>query len=549
MKKIILIMAILGILGVSSCDTKFLDLPNPSAYSSDTYFDGATATTYKGLTTAIYSGLMNQGLFARDWYFYLDMLGNEVEPTNAMLGENRVMCNYSYQPDNGYLTLLWQYLYQVQHRSNFAISVMSKWVPASESEQTQKDYFTGESNFFQGFIYYHLAALYGAAPLYETYEEVLANKMKARSTRTQVYAYAEKQLKAAIDLLPPTWPSVDNGRATKWAAKAYLAQLYMQTGNYNEAIPILEDIITNGGFSVWPGLKGFHRQFQKENRNSPETIFDIKYAWYGTANANKNFEWGYFESSGNNMAAHTGRGIEYGDKDWSNCYVTFNAVHKFKYNINAVTDYIDPRASETFYGDGDATVGFYGGDTYRFGPKAAPVTDGEAFSFSAGTFYWRWKKYQNYEYQVMQDNNSEISCQMMRLNGVRLMLAESYILSTTPQYTKALTQINLVRSRAGAVEYLSIPATKTGAMDLLMRERSLEQTGEQVRWFDLLRWDAAGVINMKTQINFEKLTVNGKPDYANFDDKHRLLPIPQTERDVNKNCVAPDGWNGSASIN
>src|SRR5450759_2854916 len=97
MKKIILIMAILGILGVSSCDTKFLDLPNPSAYSSDTYFDGATATTYKGLTTAIYSGLMNQGLFARDWYFYLDMLGNEVEPTNAMLGENRVMCNYSYQ--------------------------------------------------------------------------------------------------------------------------------------------------------------------------------------------------------------------------------------------------------------------------------------------------------------------------------------------------------------------------------------------------------------------------------------------------------------------
>lgn len=546
MKKIILITAILGFLGATSCDTAFLDLPNPAAYSADTYFAGADATTYKGLTTAIYSGLLHQGLFARDWYFYLDMLGNEVEPTNAMLGENRVMCNYSYQPDNGYLSLLWQYLYQVQHRANFAISMMSAWTPATPADQTQKDYFTGESRFFQGFIYYHLVALYGAVPLYKTYEEVLANMMQVRSSRDEVYKYAEAQLKEAVDLLPSRWPSSDNGRATKWAAKAYLAQLYMQTGKYDQAIPVLEDIVANGGFSVWPGLNGFHRQFQKENRNSPESIFDIKYAWYGSAAGNKHYEWGYFES-GTNLNAHTGRSIEYGDKDWANCYVTFTAVHKFKYNINALVDYIDPRASETFYGDGNAQLGYYGGDTKRFGGTPV-VTDGEDFPFNAGRFWWRWKKYQNYEYQVMQDNNAEISCQLMRLNGVRLMLAESYILSSTPQYNNALTQINLVRARAGAVEYLAIPATKAGAMDILMRERSLEQTGEQVRWFDLLRWDAAGVINMKAQINSEKININGKPDYANFDEKHKLLPIPQTERDVNKNCVAPDGWNGSSSL-
>lgn len=546
MKKIILITAILGLLGGSSCNTDFLDLPNPSAYSADTYFDGATATTYKGLTTSIYSGLMHQGLFARDWYFYLDMLGNEVEPTNAMLGENRVMCNYSYQPDNGYLTLLWRYLYQVQHRANFAISVLNTWVPVTSTDITEKDYYLGESKFFQGFIYYYISALYGAAPLYKTYEEVLSNQMQTRSTRAQVYQYAEDKLKEAILLLPASWPSTDNGRATKWAAKAYLAQLYIQTGRYTEAIPVLEDIINNGGFSVWSGINGFHRQFQKENRNSPETIFDIKYAWMGTAAGNKHFQWGYFED-GTLLSAHTGRAIEYGDKDWANCYVTFTAVHKFKYNINALIDYIDPRASETFYGDGNAALGFYGGDTYRFGGTPA-VTNGELFPFNAGRFWWRWKKYQNYEYQIMQDNNSEISCQLMRLNGIRLMLAESYILASTPQYNNALVQINLVRARAGAVQYTAIPQAKTGAMDILMLERSLEQTGEQVRWFDLLRWDAAGVINMKTQINYEKITINGKVEYANFDDKHKLLPIPQDEKDVNKNCVAPDGWNGSESI-
>ncbi|MDD4033532.1 MAG: RagB/SusD family nutrient uptake outer membrane protein, partial [Bacteroidales bacterium] len=245
MKKIILITAVLGLLGGSSCNTDFLDLPNPSAYSADTYFDGASAATYKGVTTAIYSGLMHQGLFARDWYFYLDMLGNEVEPTNAMLGENRVMCNYSFQPDNGYLTLLWRYLYQVQHRANFAISVLNAWNPEKTEEQTQKSYFVGEARFFQGFIYYHLAALYGAVPLYRTYEEVLENQMQARSPRATIYQYAEDMLKEAITLLPGRWPSNDNGRATLWAAKAYLAQLYMQSGRYSEAIPILEDIIAN----------------------------------------------------------------------------------------------------------------------------------------------------------------------------------------------------------------------------------------------------------------------------------------------------------------
>ena len=38
----------------------------------------------------------------------------------------------------------------------------------------------------------------------------------------------------------------DAGRANKWAAKAFLAEVYMQQHKYAEALPLLTDCISNG---------------------------------------------------------------------------------------------------------------------------------------------------------------------------------------------------------------------------------------------------------------------------------------------------------------
>ncbi len=61
--------------------------------------------------------------------------------------------------------------------------------------------------------------------------------------------------------------------------------------------------------------------------------------------------------------------------------------------------------------------------------------------------------------------------------------------------------------------------------------------GEQVRYFDLIRWGIA-----KQTINAEKQAQGG---IQPFQDKNVLLPIPQSEKDANPN-VAKDianDWN------
>jgi hypothetical protein len=70
----------------------------------------------------------------------------------------------------------------------------------------------------------------------------------------------------------------------------------------------------------------------------------------------------------------------------------------------------------------------------------------------------------------------------------------------------------------------------------IMHERITELTGEVVRWFDLQRWglldNQAGVDQLKAR----------DPDFNTFRvDRSRLLPLPQSEVDLNK-LAQNDNW-------
>lgn len=67
-----------------------------------------------------------------------------------------------------------------------------------------------------------------------------------RSTVAAVYNQVIADLKAAGQTLPVT----NGGRATKWAAKAILARVYFDMGDYTNAYTYSNDVITNGGFTL-----------------------------------------------------------------------------------------------------------------------------------------------------------------------------------------------------------------------------------------------------------------------------------------------------------
>ena len=77
-----------------------------------------------------------------------------------------------------------------------------------------------------------------------TPEEALLPVASAKVT--EVYQQIITDLKAAELVLPAT----NNGRATSWAAKALLARVYFDMGDYNNAYTYSNHVITNGGFTL-----------------------------------------------------------------------------------------------------------------------------------------------------------------------------------------------------------------------------------------------------------------------------------------------------------
>lgn len=524
---------LIAFLTVTACNDEFLDEKNPNNFDATTYYTNAENCTKA--VNAIYTIMLHQGMFSRDWYFNFDLLANEAGPLTPLQGQIAELPRGVYDATNSALSPTWDRLYRMILRANYAIDVVTKWTPTKDEDIALKPRLIGEAQFFLGFAYYHLGSLWGSVPLRKSYEETAKNLNQARSPQSDVYKFAEENLLAAANALPPSYPAAQNGRATKWAAKAFLGKLYAMQGNWAGAEPIFKDIVDNGGFSMENGVAGFEKQFLEANRNSTETIFDCKFAWYGWGAGNMYHMFDGTELWGS-KGATSGRAMEYGFWDWGNVNITSSAVKKFKYDINATTGYVDPRAFYTFYGDG----GFGGDMDCKKGayPFDTPVTYPGDANPTAPKGY-RWKKYQQYEAKVAEGGpESQISTVITRLADVKLLLAECYIQNN--KIADALTQINQVRARVGATQYNSL-GDKTAAMNILKREREIELCGEQQRWFDLLRWHRNGkIFDFVAILNGEK-TAQGET--ANFSEKNLLLPIPQVEKDVNKLCEVPNGWN------
>lgn len=120
-----------------------------------------------------------------------------------------------------------------------------------EMSEAERAKFEGEARFMRGIAHFELVRLF-AQPYGYTVDNshlgiVLSEansfefNIKPRSTVKEVYDYVINELKRAEELLPE-----QNGvYATKWAAKAYLAKVYFQMNDYQNALIYAQDIIEN----------------------------------------------------------------------------------------------------------------------------------------------------------------------------------------------------------------------------------------------------------------------------------------------------------------
>ncbi|WP_289005096.1 RagB/SusD family nutrient uptake outer membrane protein [uncultured Parabacteroides sp.] len=511
---IIMVMATL-----TACDDGILNLKNPNAYDTGTFF--TNPVELQQATNAIYSGLYFSGLYSREYYFIFDLAGNDAAPDTPLEAELAEFALFTYNGSNEYLELYWRSLYRIILRANLAVDKSKEYLGSSKGTDEEKALVTrciAEAKFLKSWAYFELVTSFGRVPVKKTFAELEINHTP-RSEVSEIWAYIEELLKEAIPDLPESYTKPDYGRATSGAANALLGKSYLYQAKYAEAISAFEKV--NG--ELLPFDK-YHWNFsdQDEEENNVESIFQVQIKYIPGSRV-----WGYGNVEQGEPAGtcHTARSMEYGFNDWANVYVSQGVASQFRYKDNQGNMIDDPRGPQTFYGTTNYAVGKMTYLDFTDNPKT--------YDNSLGL---RFRKYQNYErIEFEKQPQSSNNINIIRYADVLLMHAEALIMNGN--VSEGMDVLNRVRERAGVFKWEGI-SDKNTAMEKVKHERVLELTGEQVRFKDLIRWgEAKQVLNKELAIQY------GPGTY--FQDKHVLLPIPVEEINTN-NAVANDirdNWN------
>lgn len=517
-------------LNSASCSKDLLEIKNENQYNYTDYF--TSPATIQQATNAVYAVLNNNGMWPREYYYDFDLLSFDVKREKPLLGSYMVLSDWAHNGTHTELSQLWSGMYRLVARANLVLD-RQPVVAATTTDATALATMTrnvAESKFLRAYGRYHIATLWGDAPLRKDLKSYTEEQFPARTPVADIWAAVESDLKDAIEVLPVTYPDKDLGRATKGAAIGLLGRAYIYQKKWADAQKTL-DLLTKAPYTydLLPMAEwDFMFDDVAAHAGNKETIFQVmNKTWvpndYALANG-WSAVFGGSESAGKSSMSI--RAQEYDFLGWNNTLLTTAAAKAFSYAWpGRDTLYKDPRGKVTFYGDAASA-----GATVYAEKTATPV----AFPYASKGYQLR-KYGLNFAYAGATPFITGVNGQIMRFSDALLLLAESYIQQGNTG-TVPLDLINRVRNRAGAPLYTTL-GDQTAAMAKIELERKLEFTGEQSRYFDLIRWGKY-VTTINAERKAEGLT-------ESLEAKHILLPIPNVEKDYNPtvNAQVKNGWN------
>ena len=185
--------------------------------------------------------------------------------TNSGVGENDA---YLYTVNVG--NARWNRQYAAIKRCNEVLRVLQKVDEIAPEKRTQIE---AETRFLRAHFYHELVMFFRNVPWIDetiTYE----SRNFYVSNTIDVFPFIEADLEFAGNNLTETKPEV--GRINKWAAKSMLAKVYMFQKKFQEAKPLLDDIIANGQTSngkKYELQEEYNLNFIQRWKHSGEAVF------------------------------------------------------------------------------------------------------------------------------------------------------------------------------------------------------------------------------------------------------------------------------------
>ena len=277
---------------LSSCVNDWLDV----APSDGTDADAAltSSSDLDAARTGMYKALKGNSSFVdyygQQFFVYGDVHAGDDYQYNNIGGSNRASfyydMNYQTASEFNTSTVSWQSPYVVIGRANRIIAAAEggKLSDAVEAKAKIEQY-AAEAKVLRALAHFDLVRIYGkpytedqgaslGVPLVT--EVLESNAKPARSTVAEVYTQVVKDLTEAISsnaLATETEP----GYVSVWGAKAILSRVYLNMGDYANALSVAEDIIKKSGAALWTRDQ-YLKAWDASTPNESEFLFRLNVA-------------------------------------------------------------------------------------------------------------------------------------------------------------------------------------------------------------------------------------------------------------------------------
>lgn len=529
-RSIIILLSSLLIIPLFDGCSSYLEEDNIRAPIADTHYK--TPEGFRELVNACYPFL--RSYYGREQGFILTVLGTDTYLNGY--GSNSFYSAYDVgiQPSNGTLWTIWSNFYQGIATCNTVISRAANVEGMDETELSSK---VGEAYFLRALYYHVLVMQFGDVPL--QLEEVTEVETTAiRAPEEEVYNQIIDDLLKAEAMLPPV--QAEYGRATKPAAQALLARVYLTVNRNEEAATYAQKVINDYNFTL---LDDYGAIWDIENQENSEVVWAIQYTQDERLNTTGNRSHMYFLmeydfEKGMTLDLTNGRSwVRYLPSRFYLDMLQANRWRDSRY---------DKAWKEVWYANNPASLlpEMELGDTALF---VVPYAVSEAEKRRVAN------KYTLYDINFYYDGENPIGkrsrwptlnkfidpLRSARFNqeGSRnwfvFRLAEMYLIASEAlmkqdKPAEGLPFINAVRRRAawpGKEADMEITVDQL-TLDFILNERAFELAGEMLRWPDLKR----------TGKLIERVKLYNPDGRPNIKEMHLVRPIPSNmiDRITNK---------------
>ena len=436
-KHIYLIPFMIGIL--ASCSEDFTNLNPVSQRNVNGFYQ--TAGDMNTAINAAYKVLQNTGAYNQSYWIMQEMRSDNTDqgPDGTGLGADlTVIDNFSEIATSEMITAAYTDSYLGIARSNI---VLDRIEPIT-MDAALKDRIKAEALFLRSLFFYNLAVSFGNIPMpLSEPASVSQGGALAQLPASEIYKQiAADLLKAEAGLPVKYTTSADIGRATKGAAAALLAKIYLTMGDKTAAIPVLRRIISSYGYSLLPNYANL---WGIANKNNAESIFEVQYKGGGTGTGNT------FTNAFSPLLRQT------------------TGAYKNRPTVNMMQAY-EP------------------GDERFLKSMDSSYVNAQGVLLSSSKNDMRFITKYGKE-NTFNENDASNNFVVLRYADVLLMLAEAL-----GESEEAYGYINQVRARA---KLSPVNAATSGTFaDKLLHERRVELAFENHRWADLLRFGKAAEI-------------------------------------------------------